>query len=470
MKKKIVAPMSMDCNMGAIRAIYPLKNTLCISHGSTGCSFYPRVLFAWHDNYYVKLLSTGIEEDKVVFGGEKLLEEALLKAAEAIDLELIVIQNTCIPALTGDDSEGIAKTVSKKTGIKIISTRNPNYKGTQLDGYKNVVNHYATELMEKPEQIEKKSVNLVGVMPGEYNWRSNLREMKRILNSIGLYVKCTLVGDETSVNDLINAPRAEANILVHPEVGLSAAKLMKERFGTPYIETVFPPVGVESAREWILKIADFFGLKRESEVFIEEEMRAMGKALSELEFGFFNLHFLFGKRYAIQAAPFQIPPMVKFLYEDLSMIPTTIAFQEYDQLSFKTLEDVIKKYNLFPKILTSGDYHEFLNSVKQDNANPNSAPWVLFGSSVDALNSALGAFSGVGLPVIRFSYPVLDEAILTHRPFFGFPGVVFLTEKIHNASLQRFLTLENVPGNILQPLEIPEAMDQLFKKFIGQVE
>ena len=104
---------------------------------------------------------------------------------------------------------------------------------------------------------------------------------------------------------------------------------MEDQFGIPYVATDFPPLGVESCREWMLKIADFFGRREEGETLFDREMHKMGRRLSRLSMGSFNgLEWLIGKTYALALSPFQIPGMVKFLYEDLSLQPTTLAFRE----------------------------------------------------------------------------------------------------------------------------------------------
>lgn len=424
------SPMGLDSNHGAIRAIYTVEGALCFVHGAVGCSFNARLLYSLHDNEVVRLTSSMMEGEHVIYGGEELLEKALLEASEAYRPELIVIQNTCIPLLIGDDSAAVARKVAQQTGVKIISTNNPNYEGKQLDGFQNVLKAYIGELMDPSTEIRGKSVNLLGVIPGEYNWRRSLREAVRILNSLGLSVNCVLVGEATTVGEIKGAPKAEANVLFYPEVGLPAARLMEERFGIPYIDTVFPPIGIESTREWILKITEFFDLTKEGQAFIEREMEAMGGALAELEKGqLYNLQFLFGKTYALAGAPYQIPAMVKFLCEDLSMVPTTIAFHEYDPSSFSKLEGFLRKEYLSVEVQTDGDHLQFLEAIKKGYQHPYGDPWLVFGSTLDALHLA---FSGVALPVVRFSYPVYDQAIITDRSFAGFRGVVSLVEEIHN--------------------------------------
>lgn len=439
-----VVPMGYDSHCGAIKAVYSVKDALLYVHGSVGCTFYQRCLFSMHDNFYIKMLSSGLEQKHVIFGGEQVLEEGLEKAIQVFQPELIVVQNTCIPILIGDDAEGVVKRLKEKRGIKILSSNNPNYRGNQVSGFQNVLKDYVTQLMERQGPPRERSVNLLGVMPGEYNWRADLREAKRLLRGIGLSVNATLIGYDTTVREIVQAPQAEANVFLYPEVGLPTAELMKERFGTPYLETAFPPLGISSTREWLLRIAAHFGLTGQAEALLEEEMTQMGEALSELDTGqFFPLQFLFGKNYALKANPFQIPAMVRFLYEDLSLCPTTIAFKEVDEQSLARLEKVLQENDLSPEVQTSGDHLQFFEAITRNHHYPFGDPWIVIGSTLDALELA---WAGQRLPVIRFTFPVIDEALIIDHPFVGLRGVVFLIQQLYNELIKKVWETEDAVG------------------------
>ena len=440
-----VVPMGFDAHTGAVKAVYPIQDALLFVHGATGCSFYPRILVSMHDNYPVRALSSGLEQRHVIFGGGEVLAEGLRKAVKTFHPRLIVVQGTCIPLLTGDDLQGITREVAQETGLKIIATSNPNFKGNQMDGFQNVIQAYIEQVMEGNREKIPGSVNLLGVMPSEYNWRADLREIRRILKALGLKVNSTLVGYDTTVEEIARAPQAEANILLYPELGLPSARLMEERFGIPCVQTAFPPIGIASTREWVFKIAEHFGLQERAEALLEEEMGAMGDALGELDVGqFFPLQYLFGKTYGLKAMPFQIPALVRFLWEDLSLRPTTLAFREYDAGCHRRLAELLQSYRLDPEVQTRGDHLEFFESITRHHTYPYGDPWLVFGSTIDALELAWG---GHRLPVIRYAYPVLDESLVTNQPFVGLRGVAFWAERIHNALVKKLWGSEDAAGN-----------------------
>ena len=456
MTKKSITPMGLDCATGAIRAVYPIRDALLLCHSASGCTFNLRNFLAIHDNSLMRAPTTGMIENDVIFGGDELLDTALEKAIDVYDPALIVVHGSVIPFLIGDDIQGISQIVSQRRGVKIISLNSPNYKGTQMDGYLDVIQHYINEVMEEPKEKKSRSVNILGVFPAEYNWRNDEREVHRLLTALGLEVNCVLTGQETRVADIIAAPQAEANLLFYPELGRPGAQLMQEKFGIPYIDTEFPPLGIESTREWLFKIAAYFHLEKEAEALFDREMNRLGESLSRLSMGQFNcLEWLFGKTYSLALAPFQIPAMTKFLYEDLSMRPTTLAFREYNQTCFQSLDKVLKRHDLSPEVQTNGDIHDYIEAVKKDYVYPFGDPWIAFGSTIDASHLCT---SGIKLPVIRMAFPVLDEAIITDRPFMGLRGVVTLTELIFNdISTKAFLT-DQAFGHIPNPMTIAEEL------------
>lgn len=439
-----IEPMGPDTIQGSVRAMFPMRNSVGIIHGGVGCTFYARFFLTFVDNINMKLLGTLFEADDVVFGGNKTLETALEKVVDVYRPELIVLSNACVPLLIGDDVHGISKRLSKKNGVKIVCVDNANYTGNEIDGYLNVAKEYVKQLMEKKGAVKERTVNLIGTMPAEYNWKRDVKELKRLLTALGLEVNCTFLGPQTYPSEIANAPQAQANVMLFPEIGLPVARLMKDSFETPYIETKLPPVGIEATKEWLIKIGEFFGLEKRVAKLIDEELDNMAEPLAELSAGdCYNLAWLFGKTYAMESMPFWIPAMVKCLREDLSLYPRTLAFQQYHQDSFDRLQEVLKELDLSPEVQTSGDYYEFKEAIARDHHYPWGDPWFVFGSTYTAVFSSV---TNTRVPVFPWSTAYWDKKIVTDRPFVGFRGVVTMAEEIHNLLQQKaWMTVNGLP-------------------------
>ena len=83
--------------------------------------------------------------------------------------------------------------------------------------------------------MTSKSVNLLGVTPLDFGPQEHVDALKRNVEERrdGRYCRPGLWGD--TLEDLGRAPEAEVNLVVS-SVGLWAAKVLQERFGTPYCD------------------------------------------------------------------------------------------------------------------------------------------------------------------------------------------------------------------------------------------
>jgi nitrogenase molybdenum-iron protein beta chain len=89
-------------------------------------------------------------------------------------------------------------------------------------------------------QPEKKpnTVNILGIVPAQdVFWKGNLKEIKRLLEKLGLQVN-TLFGEGETLEDIRNAGGASLNIVVSDVFGIEAARRFEDVHGIPYI----PPI------------------------------------------------------------------------------------------------------------------------------------------------------------------------------------------------------------------------------------
>src|ERR1700687_101587 len=98
----------------------PTRDILNLVHGPIGCSFY-----AWltrrnqtrtptdsDPNFMNYCLSTDMQEENIVFGGEKKLKAAVKEAFELFHPKAIAIFSTCPVGLIGDDVHAVAREMS----------------------------------------------------------------------------------------------------------------------------------------------------------------------------------------------------------------------------------------------------------------------------------------------------------------------------------------------------------------------
>ncbi len=105
----------------------------------------------------------------------------------------ISISATCPVGLIGDDINAVAKEMSAKHGIKILSFNCEGYKGvSQSAGHHIANNKLMTDVIgtnDKP--VKEYSLNLLG----EYNIGGDEWEITRVLHKIGYNIVSTMTGN-----------------------------------------------------------------------------------------------------------------------------------------------------------------------------------------------------------------------------------------------------------------------------------
>ena len=126
------------CYAGCKGAIVgPTRDIINLTHGPIGCGFYSwltrrnqtRPPTEEFSNYMTYCFSTDMQDEDIVFGGEKKLKAALQEAYDIFHPKAISIFSTCPVGLIGDDIHAVAKEMKEKLGINIWGFSCEGYKG-----------------------------------------------------------------------------------------------------------------------------------------------------------------------------------------------------------------------------------------------------------------------------------------------------------------------------------------------------
>lgn len=115
-----------------------LPDTAVIVHGAIGCgstgfpmniSIRLHHLLRGNPNAKDSLwFSTALDENDVVHGGEKKLEDTILQVDARHRPKSIVVLSSCTPAIIGDDFEGVIERARAKTRTPILATSCAGFK------------------------------------------------------------------------------------------------------------------------------------------------------------------------------------------------------------------------------------------------------------------------------------------------------------------------------------------------------
>lgn len=261
----------------------PLKDTLVITHGPIGCSYYTwgtrrnkAATEEGEQNYIPYCFSTDMQESDIVFGGEKKLEKAISEAMDIFNPACIMICSTCPIGLIGDDVEAVARRTEEKYGITCIGYSCEGYKGVSQSGGHHIANNGLMKHIigtGDKNPTAKYSLNILG----EYNIGGDGWEQERILKRIGYEVVSIFTGDG-SYATMKNAHLADLNLVMcHRSINY-VAEMMKAKYGIDWLKVNF--IGVGATIQSLRDIAKYFGdpeiIERTEEVIRDEVSEITG--------------------------------------------------------------------------------------------------------------------------------------------------------------------------------------------------
>jgi len=257
----------------------PTRDIVNITHGPIGCAFY-----SWltrrnqtdagpdGENYMTYCFSTDMQEQDIIFGGEKKLEKAIQEAYDLFHPKSIAVFATCPVGLIGDDIHTVTKRMKEKFGdCNVYAFSCEGYKGVSQSAGHHIANNQVFRHIvgENDEQKPGKyKINLLG----EYNIGGDGFEIDRIFDKCGITCISTFSGNST-YDQFASAHTADLNaVMCHRSINY-VADMLETKYGIPWIKVNF--IGADATAKSLRKIAEYFGDKKliaKVEEVIGEEM------------------------------------------------------------------------------------------------------------------------------------------------------------------------------------------------------
>jgi len=269
----------------------PTRDIINLTHGPIGCGFY-----SWltrrnqtkpdgpdGTNYMPYCFSTDMQEEEIIFGGEKKLKKAIQEIYDIFKPKSIGVFATCPVGLIGDDVHAVAKEMSEKLGINIFGFSCEGYKGVSQSAGHHIANNqlfkHVVGLDDTVNGSSKFRLNLLG----EYNIGGDAFELERIFKETDLDLIATFSGN-SSYDQFANSHTADLNLVMcHRSINYMA-DMMEKKFGIPWLKINF--IGAEATAKSLRKIVKYFedaDLEKKVEKFIKKEMEEVEKVRKEME-------------------------------------------------------------------------------------------------------------------------------------------------------------------------------------------
>ncbi|MDR3296375.1 MAG: nitrogenase component 1, partial [Clostridiales Family XIII bacterium] len=275
--------------------------------------------------------------------GEQKLKEAVLYAEQEFRPSAIIVVNSCVPALIGDDIDGVLEQLQTRVAATIVPIHCEGFKtkimASAYDSAYHGILRNLLEVKEKPQLFDpedelellkekyriSKTINLLNVSSMS---AFDEIELKRMLGALGLNLKilpCYAHPDDFSwVNE------AALNVSICATHDDYFVNHLKELYGIPFVLNTIP-IGIYHTNKWLRDIAKHMGIEEETENFIRAETAELEKALEPYK------KILAGKKVFLGGGEIRILSTAELL-QSLGMEVVGLKGYHYDHFADELIE------------------------------------------------------------------------------------------------------------------------------------
>lgn len=217
---------------GVCSAMFDLGG-ICVIHDASGCTGNytgydePR----WYGSSS-KIFCSGLREIDAVLGRDDKLIDNVIKAGDVINPTMYTVIGSPVPMVIGSDMKGIAYEIEEKTGIPSFGF-DTNGLGLYNKGVSMAMCELIRRFTKKSEEKIERGINILGTTPLDLSANNNADDLNERIEKFGFQIVGRMMMG-AKIQQIEDLAKAEVNLVV-TESGMEAAKLLKRKFGIPYV-------------------------------------------------------------------------------------------------------------------------------------------------------------------------------------------------------------------------------------------
>ncbi len=230
---------------------------------------------------FTPVTASVVDRHVLARGSQEKVVENINRKDQQEKPDLIILTPTCTSSILQEDLQNFVNRASLNTKSDILLADVNHYRVNELQAadrtLHQIVRFYLKKEKQKVTRTEKPSVNILGVFTLGFHNQHDCRELKRLLNDLGIQVNLILP-EGASVQTLKNIPKAWLNIVPYREIGLMLAQYLKNEYQMPYIST--SPIGLIDTASFIRQLDQKLGahLDIDVEKYIQYQTRFLSQA------------------------------------------------------------------------------------------------------------------------------------------------------------------------------------------------
>ena len=386
-------------------------------HDPSGCNstYNTHDEIRWYDQDSLIFISGLTDIDAIMGNDEKFLQD-IEEAEKELKPKFIALASSPIPFMNGTDFQGLARALTARTGIPAFSVPTSGMHdyvyGAGL-ALAEIAGHFTgaaektgrcseapTGSAERSTEKRSRKLNLLGATPLDFGPQSAVDAMKKRLKNYGWEILSTWAMGDT-LEALSRAGEAAVNLVVS-SVGIPAANVLKEKFGTPYVYAV--PYGYSGTVSFLEQVGAAVGKVPEPMVLMHIKMKEKGMSM-------LSMFAMMGGSKPRQAA----------VKGDYDLVQGVGAFLEQAGISVThkmcahSLKAITEPAADVEAYAEEGEWLQKIRELRDT---------LLFADDV-----ALTQADASNMKVL-ISAPFMNGVVATHLPFMGEKGADFLLEQI----------------------------------------
>jgi light-independent protochlorophyllide reductase subunit B len=418
-------------HIGTLRVASSFKNVHAIMHAPLGDDYF-NVMRSMleRERDFTPVTASIVDRHVLARGSQEKVVENITRKDKEERPDLIVLTPTCTSSILQEDLQNFVNRAALESESDVILADVNHYRVNELQAADRTLEQIIRFYLEKAKKqntlptckTSKPSANIIGIFTLGFHNQHDCRELKRLLNDLGVDVN-EVIPEGGSVTNLKNLPKAWFNLVPYREVGLMSAVYLEKEYQMPYV--AITPMGVIDTASCIREIGKILNVLDPSlntvtqnfENYIDQQTRFVSQA------AWFSRSIdcqnLTGKRAVVFGDATHAASMTKILTREMGIrVVCAGTYCKHDADWFR--EQVI---GFCDQILITDDHTQVGDIISKLE------PAAIFGTQMERhVGKRLDIPCGViSAPVHIQNFP------LGYRPFLGYEGTNQVADLVYNS-------------------------------------
>ena len=412
-------------HIGTLRVASSFKNVHAIMHAPLGDDYF-NVMRSMleRERDFTPVTASIVDRHVLARGSQEKVVENITRKDKEENPDLMLLTPTCTSSILQEDLQNFVDRASIKSNSDVLLADVNHYRVNELQAadrtLEQIVRFYIEKAKKEEDIVQTKtavpSANIIGIFTLGFHNQHDCRELKRLLNELGIQVN-EIIPEGGLVKNIKKLPQAWFNIIPYREVGLMTAIYLEQEFNMPYISTT--PMGLVETAQFLREIGKILNNQSpvEFESYIDKQTRFVSQA------AWFSRSIdcqnLTGKKAVVFGDATHSASITKILAREMGIrVCCSGTYCKHDANWFR--EQV---QGFCDEILITDDHTQVGNKIAEIE------PSAIFGTQMERhIGKRLDIPCGViSAPVHIQNFP------LGYRPFLGYEGTNQIADLVYNS-------------------------------------